>query len=380
MSVNYLFQSGSRRFPALAGAVMVASLLFLGCNREEVREYRVPKETAAAAPAPHDHKLPDGHPPMDAAMPGAQPELPKLKWTLPAGWTEKPPSTMRVASFVVAGADDQVAEVGVIPLPSGGNELDLVNMWRQQLQLAVVAQPEADTQSENVAVGGATGKLFEMVSDQPLIDGRRKVRILVVVLKRDATSWFFKMTGADELVSGQKATFVEFLKSVSFEKSPAAAAAPVMATTSAPVETNPALPQWQPPPDWQSQPPGQMVLASFTAGDEAGGKVAVNISMFPGDVGGLLANVNRWRAQVGLGGIGEAELAGSLTPLENDARLVDVTGTDLSDGEPKRLVGAIVPRPGQTWFYKLTGREKAVGRQKEAFIKFVQTVRYPDAP
>jgi hypothetical protein len=100
----------------------------------------------------------------------------------------------------------------------------------------------------------------------------------------------------------------------------------------------------------------------------------VNISMFPGDVGGLLANVNRWRAQVGLGAIGEAELDRNLTPLAGEAKLVDVTGAD----QPKRLVGAIVPRPGQTWFYKLTGPDKAVGQQKEAFVKFVQTVRYPD--
>jgi hypothetical protein len=44
------------------------------------------------------------------------------------------------------------------------------------------------------------------------------------------------------------------------------------------------------------------------------------------------------------------------------------------------LVGAIVPHGGKTWFYKLAGGEEAVGAQKEALIKFAQTVRYADVP
>ena len=35
--------------------------------------------------------------------------------------------------------------------------------------------------------------------------------------------------------------------------------------------------------------------------------------------------------------------------------LVDMSGTDMKSGAKTRLVGAIVPKGKQTWFYKLMG-------------------------
>ena len=58
--------------------------------------------------------------------------------------------------------------------------------------------------------------------------------------------------------------------------------------------------------------------------------------------------------------------------------LVDVDGRDANTGEPVRLIGVIVPREGQTWFYKLKGDPEIAEHEKNAFIKFVQTVRYPN--
>jgi hypothetical protein len=60
------------------------------------------------------------------------------------------------------------------------------------------------------------------------------------------------------------------------------------------------------------------------------------------------------------------------------ATLVDVAGT--KGGEKTRLIGAIVPRGGRTWFYKLMGDEQVASQQKAAFVKFVETIHYPDAP
>ena len=59
--------------------------------------------------------------------------------------------------------------------------------------------------------------------------------------------------------------------------------------------------------------------------------------------------------------------------------IVDFTGTDSKTGKPARLVGAIVPQNGQTWFYKLMGDEQIVAQQKDAFIKFIQSAKYPNA-
>ncbi len=60
-------------------------------------------------------------------------------------------------------------------------------------------------------------------------------------------------------------------------------------------------------------------------------------------------------------------------------QIVDFAGTDSKTGKPARLVGAIVPQNGQTWFYKLMGDEPVVSQQKDAFIKFIQSAKYPDA-
>ena len=46
-------------------------------------------------------------------------------------------------------------------------------------------------------------------------------------------------------------------------------------------------------------------------------------------------------------------------------------------GKPARLIGVVLPLNGQTWFYKLMGDPDVVGRQKDAFIRFVQSAQYP---
>ncbi len=97
--------------------------------------------------------------------------------------------------------------------------------------------------------------------------------------------------------------------------------------------------------------------------------------MSAGDGGGLAANVNRWRGQLGLPPITEV-LTTSIEIAGGKAEVVDMSGTDAKTGQPSRLVGAIVPQTGQTWFYKLMGAGAVVERENDAFIKFVQSVKY----
>jgi hypothetical protein len=40
---------------------------------------------------------------------------------------------------------------------------------------------------------------------------------------------------------------------------------------------------------------------------------------------------------------------------------------------PTRLVGAVVPRGGRYWFYKLSGDAEAVAFEKEAFVAFAKS-------
>jgi hypothetical protein len=94
------------------------------------------------------------------------------------------------------------------------------------------------------------------------------------------------------------------------------------------------------------------------------------VSIFPSDTGGLASNVDRWRGQLGLGPATEAELKQLVTPLdpaEPRATLVDMKNNG------RQLIGAIVPRGGRWFFYKLLGDEAAVTPQKDAFVKFVKS-------
>jgi hypothetical protein len=123
-----------------------------------------------------------------------------------------------------------------------------------------------------------------------------------------------------------------------------------------------------------------MLLAQFSVASETDTSAEVTISSFPGDVGGLLANVNRWRVQqLGLPPVTEAELDSLVTSLDvpdGEAMLVDMTGTDTTTSRPARIVTAVHPHGGQTWFYKLMGDPGLVAAQLDAFTRFVQSVRH----
>lgn len=133
-----------------------------------------------------------------------------------------------------------------------------------------------------------------------------------------------------------------------------------------------AAPAWTVPAGWiklDGEKP--MRVATFKAGEGATA-VEVAISVFPGDVGGLLGNVNRWRGQVGLGPITQDQLAANVTPFEvpgfagNTMRL---------KGEAQHMLGAAIKevKAERTWFIKITGTPAAIDAQEAAFIAFAKS-------
>jgi len=145
---------------------------------------------------------------------------------------------------------------------------------------------------------------------------------------------------------------------------------------------NQAQPQWTVPTDWHSVPPAQFLEAEYSVAGANGTTAEVNVAQLNGTGGGVLPNVNRWRGQIGLEPVDEIALARLTTTVSvtsGNATFVDMTGTN-ANGQPTRLVAAIVPAGDQTWFYKLMGNEKVVANQKDAFTKFVQSARYSNAP
>lgn len=160
---------------------------------------------------------------------------------------------------------------------------------------------------------------------------------------------------------------------------PGATAAPAggdtMANTAVPTGSDSLA--WTAPAHWVAKPPSAMRKGSFAIKGENGGADAdLSITAFPGDTGGLLANLNRWRGQISLAPLAAAELDGALQHFDGDGLhfdVVDFTGT--ASGVPTRITGAILSRPGETWFFKLMGPDALVAAQKNDFLNFLRSVK-----
>lgn len=163
-----------------------------------------------------------------------------------------------------------------------------------------------------------------------------------------------------------------------------ASAAPLAAPTSGSAAT-PANPHavtsgasltWTAPADWQSKQAGSMRKATYELGGAGAASAELAISAFPGDVGGESANVNRWRGQVGLNPVSDADATASVQRLEvNGLKIGVVDVVDHSAPDAVHMLGAMVPFDGSTWFFKLVGPDAVVAARKAAFLDFLKTVK-----
>jgi hypothetical protein len=331
-----------------AGALLA---VLTACDEPKITTYRVAKEQTAVAPqdahAGHAH---------DDASPARM--RPKITWTLPSGWREVPPGQVNLAAFNIQSAEGKDAQVTVAALPFlAGRETDIVNLWRGQLGLSELTPDQAREQLRELPINDEKAKLFELSSGDPA----KPDKIVTVMIHRPGASWFYKLSGDSATVDAQRPVFIDFIKSVKLDESAASAAAP------ANVEAGGSGFAKVAPKDWQALPAGQMQLAKFAVPEVQGGKAQVSVSMFDNDTGGTLANVNRWRGQIGLGEITAAQLSEVTSPL--DAKLPRAVLVNLTNND-QQIIGAIVPRGGQWFFYKMMGSAPAVVAQKEAFIRF----------
>lgn len=379
--------------------LLTASLLLAtGCGRSKVEVYQVNSDQdvsqqTISAPPTNSEDLAPGHPGVSmtdnsaAALqmqPGVVPSdvqnASPITWTTPAGWTSVPPSEMRVASFKIAGAGGQTADVSVVPLPGlAGGDFANVNRWRGQVGLQAAPDDEPQNSEQTIQAGGQPASLFDIAGKNP--SNGRATRILGAIQHRDSTTWFIKMTGDADLVEQQKSSFITFLQSLDFGSQQSQAQLPPghpdvngMTAPSA-QEAASGQPNWSVPAGWQPVAAGQFLVAKFKITGDNGASADVNISSSAGDGGGLAANVNRWRGQLGLQPIDEISTMTFEVP-GGQAQLVDISGKNADLGKPSEIVAVVVTLQGQTWFYKLMGDPSVVSAQKASFTQFVKTVQY----
>jgi hypothetical protein len=390
--LGYLTGTQMKQLHASSLFLLATALALAGCGRDSVKVYNVETSDTPAVPA---QSAGTGSMANMANMAGDIPipdnsGLPKLKFDQPAGWKEKPASQLRVASFEVA-ENGKTADVSVIPLSgSAGGDAANVNRWRGQVGLQPLPEAELQKLAEKIEVAGQTADLFDFASESD-----DSPRIVALILHQGDTAWFFKMSGDAGLVAKQKDAFVSFLKSLEFQ-APSAPANPMamdmsqlppshppvsgmVADSAAAAPAADAKPSWTIPAGWEEGQLAQFLTARYVIKGSGDASAAVNVSQLSGDGGGVTANLNRWRGQLGQKPVSDEEAA-KLPTIEAggvQAVLTDFNGTDARSGKPARLVAVVLPLNGQTWFYKLMGDESVVGAQKEAFIQFVQSAKYP---
>ncbi len=335
-------------------ALPLAALLVAGCQKDEIREYDVPRPEPVVrllgAIVPHGdstwffklvgpvaavgERKADFDGLVDSVRFGGGKDDPAT-WKLPAGWTEEKGPAPRHATLKFGPADAPL-ELSVSKLGSGGQTASVlanVNRWRR-LDLGLgAALPEED--------------LPEVVREKKV---------------NDLTVTFVDMSGPG---AGTHAK-------------------PARPMREEPVPAEPREPAEQPrvdyvtPEGWQPAPTnmgGFRAEAAFRIRE--GDKSAdVNVMI----VGGPFAeNVNRWRKQIGLPPVSEAEVRKEVRPITIDGapgHLADLVGPESQGAKRQRILGAIVDRDGGTWYFKMRGSAELVEKQQGAFDKFLASFKF----
>lgn len=131
-----------------------------------------------------------------------------------------------------------------------------------------------------------------------------------------------------------------------------------------PPESNDSRFPWAVPEGWvHDETPRQMRIATYQA--TIGERVQeIAVTRFPGRVGGELANINRWRGQLGLEPIGESALDSSIERFAVDG--YDGYQIRIESPQGAMLAAAVFDESiNQTWFVRATLPDAATADQLE---------------
>lgn len=184
--------------------------LMSACEEDTIRTYEAPKSPPYTPPAAMGPVVGDGSTTASSNITWDQPE----SWQVAADGSSMARVTFEVSSDAPDAASTRIT-VTELSGPAGG-ALGNINRWRGQVGLPPVDQLEHQPITP-VEIDGQPAGLIDLASPPEVAAGFE--RILVALLPRAQTdsTWFFKMTGPDEVVTSQKQNFIAFVESVRFE-------------------------------------------------------------------------------------------------------------------------------------------------------------------
>ena len=320
-----------------------ALLTVAACKEEGVRAYRAPKPAGSHSQAPAG-----------------------IAWDVPQGWESvNSDQPMRLATFKPASGQPEIS-ITAFPGDSGGL-LANINRWRGQLGLEPLDQSQLAAAVETSTEGSVKVTLTD-------VTGSKGQEMLGAVIDPgDGKTWFVKATGEPSVIASLKPDFNAFARSFR-----PAAATPDGGTPTAAVLPTPPPPTgdvharlvaFQPPQHWKRDPAASAMVAAAYDAATPDGPARITATMLTSSGGGVLANINRWRDQLGLPPVQSLDQQ-PCTDLGHGDLIVDLTAQDGS----RRMLAAIVTASPDTWFFKMTGPPKAIDAEHAAYEKLVRTV------
>ncbi len=193
--------------------ITLISFLGFGCKpTPQISTYEVKSEAvekvSEPAPAQKPVAAAASGMPASAAMQAEAATFGSPQWpNLPAGWTANAPNPMRKGSWSIAGPDGSKAEIAVTVFPGDvGGITANVNRWRGQLALSPASESEINISAEDATVGSDAAKKFTLISAD-----QKRMTVALLVAKNNST-WFCKLSGDSTVVRSQIEFFLEFFK------------------------------------------------------------------------------------------------------------------------------------------------------------------------
>jgi len=303
---------------------------------------------------------------------------PQFAWDLPAGWRELPTTQLRQANFQPAGNPDVDCYLTVLP-GGGGGLVGNVNRWRKQMGLDALPDAEVGALPKGSLFGGEATYLdlegaYGGMGGQPTREGYRMLGLILDIGSSMAT---FKLVGPADVVAAEKDAFEAVAASFRL----ADAHGHGGGQTPPPPSDGGAEPmfQWEAPSSWVRQADRSMRLVTFApSGSE---KTECYVTVLSGDGGGLDANLNRWREQMGLGPLSATDIAAlpKVEVLGRPSTLIEVEGafTGMGGGDAMgdaMLLGLVCELGDRSVYVKMTGPTEEVRREKANFVAFCRSL------
>jgi hypothetical protein len=266
----------------------------------------------------------------------------KPAWTTPGSWDQLPDDApqnngafKRFATLVIE-SNGRVLELSVTSLPSAQGDVEgylllNFNRWRGQLGLQPTTASRLPQETKKLTLDGTTATLVNLLGTS---------------------------------------------RSSSMGRAPFASSQNSKRPTGSSENPQPREFSYTIPEGWSAGKLSFLRKAAFEVIDlNLEQRIDITVISVGGD---LLSNVNRWRGQIQLQEITQAELDRELKTIEVDgdaSPYVDLVGPEKP--KPRQSILAVIATiSDRTWFIKLKGHAELAAREKQNFESFVRSIRF----